>query len=107
MTGVEIGAIGSIWYQLGQVFFLATAFFSNPIPIRTCIVFGNFLFVINAAVGWPFWPDIKRDPPVIAIDTIIWEGVIGTFNIFKLVQEILAYRKKKNGPNGTETNDSV
>jgi hypothetical protein len=96
MTGVEIGAIGSIWYQIGQVFFLSTAFFSNPIPIRICIIIGNFLFVVNAAVGWPFWPDISRKPYVLAIDTIIWEGVIGSFNIFKLIQEIRAWRKKKN-----------
>lgn len=92
---VEVGAIGSIWYQVGQIFFMSTAFFSGPIKIRLCIILGNLLFVLNAGLGWPFWPDLKREPYVLAVDTIIWEGVIGTFNIIKLFIEVREYYNDK------------
>ena len=92
---VEIGAIGSIWYQIGQLFFWAPVLFKDHLKIRLCIIVGNLLFVLNAALGWPFWPDLKRKPAVLAIDTVIWEGIIGLCNIVRFIYDYREYRKNK------------
>ena len=85
---VSIGSIGSIWYQLASICFLLTCVARNFLQIRILIIIGNLLLVINASLGWPFWPEYVRDPIVLAPDSIVWGGLIALFNFISVLFEI-------------------
>jgi hypothetical protein len=85
---VEIGSVGSIWYQIASFSFLIVAFVRNFIQLRVCVIVGNLLFILNASLGWPFWPNIVRDPLVIAPDTMVWASLVIIFTVVSLISEM-------------------
>ena len=62
----------SIFDQLGSFFFLLAAIFNDVILIRLTLVLGNFFLLLNAALGWPMWPNVISEG--VQWDSLAWAG---------------------------------
>jgi len=98
--------INSIWFQLALLAFTSVFLTNNIVLIRLLLITGDCLLLLNSILGWPFWPDVKRDTDEKAWDTIFWSSlniVLNSVVLFKFYRD-----KRKNATdNGNNTTTEV
>src|SRR4051812_22438689 len=66
-----INPVGSVYYQFANLFFLLAALYTDILLIRGSLVLGNLMILIQAALGWPFYP-CWTNAPWVSLDTLVW-----------------------------------
>ena len=93
----------SIWFHTASLFFTSIIFTSDVIKIRLLIIAGNVFMLLNALLGWPFYPDIIRKPVVISWDSTFWPIFNIIFNTYKFWKD---YKKKNTENNEDDENEN-
>jgi hypothetical protein len=87
----NIKMVSSIYSQVASFFFLFAAIFSDILLVRFCLVLGNLLLMVNAALGLPIWPNVINAPNV-AIDVLVWSTLAFLLHLLALYR--LLYDEK-------------
>ena len=86
--------INYIFIQISNFFFLLSAFFSDILLIRACLVIAYFLLLLNAALGWPMFPSVDNRPNV-AVDSLTWACLNVFFHVWAVVKLLIDEKQRK------------
>ena len=81
-----MSSYNSIWFHIGSFLFTSLGFTNDVLKIRILLISGNLFILLNALVGWPFWPDIIRKPITISWDSVIWPVINIVINVYDLLE---------------------
>ena len=77
----------SIWVQLASFSFFAAGFFSDILIVRLSLASAYTFLLINASLGSPLWPNIRR-ANALSLDGLIW-AVLNLYVLFSGIARLL------------------